>query len=583
MPSLVDAESILVVDVGTIYTRAFLFDFVEGRYRFISKGTANTTSSAPFRNIGEGVRLALEKLQSITGHQLLDESQQLIIPSPGDGTGIDRFAATISAGNPLNLVVVGLLEDVSVESAQRLAQSTYSKIQHVFSLNDRATPDRMLNLIVRTRPDLVVAAGGMDGGAAQSVLAILESIGLACYMLPETERPELLFAGNQSLHEEIRSGLQSITHLHFAPNIRPGVDAERLDAAQSLIARQYIERRLKTMPGAKDLKAWAGENLSPTASAFGRVVRFLSAFLKEKKGVLGVDLGASAAVVAAAFDGELSLAVMPEFGLKAAGASSQALADVEDVMRWLTIELPPGYIQEYLLNKFNYPFSLPASIEAVQIEQAVARLALQKAVQLARPGFPKRLSGSGNFLPYFEPIIYSGSVFSKTAGVAESAQILLDGLQPTGITTLVLDQNQIAPAIGAAAVFSPLLAVQVMDSNSFVNVGTVIAPIADVKNGQPVLRVKMSFQDGHEATHEITHGSLKVLPVPYGQMARLVLHPLHRADIGMGAPGRGGSLTVKGGALGVIIDARGRPIGLPKDSQKRQELIRKWAWSLGSQ
>ena len=61
------------------------------------------------------------------------------------------------------------------------------------------------------------------------------------------------------------------------------------------------------------------------------------------------------------------------------------------------------------------------------------------------------------------------------------------------------------------------------------------------------------------------------------------LQPLHRADVGMGAPGRGGGLKVIGGALGVIIDARGRPLQLPADAGRRQELLRKWLWTLGGQ
>ena len=44
---------------------------------------------------------------------------------------------------------------------------------------------------------------------------------------------------------------------------------------------------------------------------------------------------------------------------------------------------------------------------------------------------------------------------------------------------------------------------------------------------------------------------------------------------------RGGSLKVTGGALGVVIDARGRPLRLPSDPGRRGELYRKWLWMLG--
>jgi hypothetical protein len=35
--------------------------------------------------------------------------------------------------------------------------------------------------------------------------------------------------------------------------------------------------------------------------------------------------------------------------------------------------------------------------------------------------------------------------------------------------------------------------------------------------------------------------------------------------------------------LGVIVDARGRPLVFSKDLQKRQEDYRKWLWTLGGQ
>ena len=35
------------------------------------------------------------------------------------------------------------------------------------------------------------------------------------------------------------------------------------------------------------------------------------------------------------------------------------------------------------------------------------------------------------------------------------------------------------------------------------------------------------------------------------------------------------------GALGVVIDARGRPLQLPSDAVRRRELFKKWLWTLG--
>lgn len=585
MTTVMEADSMLVIDVGSVTTRAILFDVVDNRYRFIASGRASTTAAAPYRNIGEGVRQALDRLQKITGRELIGSDEQLIIPAGSSGQGVDRFAATISAGEPLKIVVIGLLEDISLESAHHLARTTYARIMQTISLNDRRSADARLNLLMRTRPDLIVAAGGTDGGASQSVLKLLEAVGLAGYLLTPDQRPEVLFAGNVELKDEIESTLGGLVPLHFAANLRPALDQEQLDAPQVEVAKIYTQIQTRRVGGVDELTRWSGGNLAPTATAFGRMVRFLSKAHATRKGVLGIDLGASAATIAAAYDGELSLSVFPQFGLGSGLVDFLEQENLGEMLRWLPIEISESDLRDYILNKAIYPGSLPATPEELAIEQTLARRLMYHSVRAARSSFPGSVRAhSDGLLPGFEPIIATGSVLSQAPSLAHSALMMLDGLQPTGITTMVLDQNHIVSALGAAAPANPTLVVQVVDSNSLLHLGTVITSVAHVRPGSPVLRLKLTYDDGgREAGLEVKQGSLEVLPLAAGQMAKLQLTPLHRADVGMGAPGRGGGLRVMGGALGVIIDARGRPLAMPDDLGRRAEMIKKWLWNLGGQ
>jgi hypothetical protein len=387
------------------------------------------------------------------------------------------------------------------------------------------------------------------------------------------------------LTDEVKSLLEGHANLHFAANIRPTLEGEQLDASRTAFAHLYAQLRMKQIHGLEELKAWSSDALYPSAFAFSRVIRFLSKVLNTKKSVMGLDVGASATTLVTAWNSELSLHVFPQFGL-----GSPSLATLlervapGDILRWITTDLTREQLQEYLITKSLYPHSLPGSAEEMVIEQAIARVMIQSALKQAAPEFPRGLSylGDGN-IPLVEPILATGGILANAPSPAHSALLLLDGLQPVGVTTLILDQNHIAPALGAAATFNQLLAVQVMDSNSFLNLGTVIAPVVNAKFGWPILRAKMTYENGQETNFEVKQGSLEVLPLPYGQTARLQLHPLHKADVGMGLPGRGGGFTVKGGVLGVVIDGRGRPIALPKDLAQRQELNRKWLLNLGGQ
>jgi hypothetical protein len=189
--SLVVSDSLLAVDVGTITTRAAFFDVVNDHYRFVASGHAPTTAAAPFRDVSEGVRKAIENLQIVTGRRFLGEGYHLIMPT-SDGIGVDTFAATFSAGPPIKTAVVGLLDEVSLESTQRLARSIYARVVETIGLNDVRKPEEQIDSLVRLRPDLILIAGGTDGGAVRSVQRLLEIVGLACYLLPADKRPALL-------------------------------------------------------------------------------------------------------------------------------------------------------------------------------------------------------------------------------------------------------------------------------------------------------------------------------------------------------------------------------------------------------
>lgn len=575
-------NSLLAVDVGEVHTRAVLFDVVEGRYRFLAIGTARTTAQAPYNHIGEGINRAILRLEDITGRELIGKDNRLILPSALDGSGIDMFVGSISAGPPLRVIAVGLLDDISLASAKRLVSTTYAQVVETLGLNDRKKPEERLDKILSLRPDLIVIAGGTENGATNSVIRLIESVGLACSLMPAEQRPEVLFSGNQMLKSEVESRLGTLTKNNFAPNVRPGLEIEQIAPAQAKIAEIFRSIRASRMPGVGELNEWSGMQLAPTASAFGRIIQFLSKVYDPTKGVLGIDVGASATTIAAAFDGEVSLGVFPEYGLGHGVTGLLDNASIDDFLRWIPMEVGEDYIRDYIFNKQIYPSSLPVSKEDLAIEQALARQAIRKAVSAAQAGFPKGIRRSRRgMLPWFEPIVATGSVLTQAPSPGNSLLSLLDAVQPTSITTIVLDQSNLAAPLGAAAAINPTLSVQVLESSAFLSLATVITPISNARPGTPILRLRVTYASGDETSFDIKQGTLEALPIPMGESARLRLQPLHKSDVGMGGPGRGGSVRVVGGVLGVVIDARGRPILLPRDLTRRQDLYKKWLWTLG--
>ena len=577
--SLVQTDSLLAVNIGVAVTRAVFFDVVEGEYRLVASASAPSTTEAPFHDVGEGVRSAINNLQTVTGRTLLNADHRLITPFQPDGSGVDAFVATISAGPALKTALVGLLEDVSLGSALRLAEMTYTRVVDSAGLNDHRLADQKIDALLRLQPDVVIITGGTDGGASRSVHKMLEPVGLAGYLLPQEKRPAVLFAGNQKLDDEVKGLLGSVTSsLHFSPNVRPSLETEDLEPAARELVDIFLEIRQRQLKGLDDMVNWADGNVLPAAYALERMVRFLGQVYPGHKGLLSVDIGASAAVVAAGFGKRSTLSVYPQFGL---GENLPALLQyttLEDVLRWSPLDVSTDVLREYIYQKALYPASIPATKEEQAVAQAVTRQALYLAVQTARRNFPR--SARPGLLPGFEPILAGGSALDDAPTPGQSLLLLLDAVQPTGLTTIILDKNDLLPLLGAAAKRNSILPVQVLESGAFQSLGTVVSVTASAAYGSLVARARMVYDDGHEAQAEVKYGSIEILPLANGQSAKLTLQPTHGTDVGFGL-GRGGTVRVSGGAMGVVIDGRGRPLVLPGDPVRRRELVKKWLWTVG--
>ena len=583
--STVEVNSLLAIDVGTVKTRAILFGTVEGSFRFLAVGMAPTTVGPPLYDVSEGVRRAIDQLQAVSGREFFDVDEGLLTPTYLNGTGVDAVVATISVGAPLKVVAVGLLEDISLESARRLVNTTYARLVDVISINDRRKNVERSEAILRHRPDVIVIAGGTENGASKSLMNLVESVGLACYLMPEQESPHIVFAGNQSIAEEVGSSLNQFAPVQIVPNIRPTQEYIQLHPAQVKMKEVFREIRTRENHGMRELDSWTAGRLTSSAESFGRVIRFLSKVYEPGKGVLGIDLGASTTVVSAAFAGELHHNVYPHLGIGAPVSTLLSLnyTSVSKIFRWLSVKASESDVRDYVYHKSVYPSSLPATDKEMDIEHALAREVLRVAIRDARKHFPAGIAASKlGSLPWFEPIVASGSVLTQAPSHGEILLMLLDALEPTGITTFVLDQNNLVPMLGAAAEISPLLTVQVLESGALLNLGTVISPVGNARSGTSVLRVRVSYESKDEITLEVKQGELVTIQLPAGEVAHLRLQSLHGYDVGMGGRGRSGNLRVVGGALGVVVDARGRPLQLLPETSRRRAQFMKWLRVLNS-
>jgi hypothetical protein len=252
-------------------------------------------------------------------------------------------------------------------------------------------------------------------------------------------------------------------------------------------------------------------------------------------------------------------------------------------LRWSSLDVSPGVLRDYMYQKAMYPSAIAATKEDLAISQAIARQALYLAMQSARRDFPRNVAGiKPTLTPLFEPILAGGGALSDASRPGQGLLLLLDSIQPVGVTTVIIDQNNLLPLLGVTASQNNILPVQVLESGAFLSVGTVVAPVVSAAYGTPILRATLTYENGTESRMDLKYGSLETLPLSSGEAGKLTVQCLRGADVGFG-PGRGGTIPVSGGALGVVFDGRGRPLDLPADGVRRRELIKKWNWTLGGE
>jgi hypothetical protein len=75
-------------------------------------------------------------------------------------------------------------------------------------------------------------------------------------------------------------------------------------------------------------------------------------------------------------------------------------------------------------------------------------------------------------------------------------------------------------------------------------------------------------------------GELKLLPLADGATAHVAIEPVRSFDAGAG-PGKRIEREVRGGTVGLILDARGRPLELPPNRAACREATTNWVNALG--
>jgi len=585
MEKKTELNRILATDCGSTTTKAILIEKKGDEYRLVVRGEAPTTVEAPFEDVTRGVLNSVKEVEELTGREILD-GEKIIYPSKGN-RGIDIYVSTSSAGGGLQMMVAGVVKEMTAESAARAALGAGAIVMGVIATNDRRRPHKRIELIRDLRPDMILLSGGIDGGTVSHVVELSETIEAADpkprfgtgYELP------VIFAGNVDAREAVKEALEEKTALSIVDNLRPVLERENLRPARDAIHELFMEHVMAHAPGYKKLMEWTDVPIMPTPGAVGAIIQTIAE--RQNINVMGVDIGGATTDIFSVFDGIFNRTVSANLGMSYSVSNVLSEAGMENVLRWVPFLMRRDDLGNRVRNKMIRPTTVPMSLKELKMEQALAREALRLALRqhkemaVGLKGVQQERTISDAFeqvstgatlvnMMKLNLIVGSGGALSHAPRRAQAAFMLIDSFQPEGVTGLAVDSIFMMPHLGVLSTIHKKAATEVFDKDCLIRLGTCIAPTGKAPEGREALEIEM----GSEVI-KINAGDMVLVPLADGEKVAAVIKPSKYFDMGEGK-GKEVEASITGGIVGVIVDCRGRPLELPEDEEKRRENLNRW-------
>ena len=139
---------IVATDCGSTTTKAILIEEKDGVFRQTFRGEAPTTVEEPFADVTLGVANSVTELQELSGYKLIADDGTIIRrKSAADADGCDLYISTSSAGGGLQMMVAGVVREMTAESAKRAALGAGAIVMDTIASNDRRKPHEQIQRI----------------------------------------------------------------------------------------------------------------------------------------------------------------------------------------------------------------------------------------------------------------------------------------------------------------------------------------------------------------------------------------------------------------------------------------------------
>jgi uncharacterized protein (TIGR01319 family) len=354
----------LLVDFGSTYTKLRAVDLDRSRILGSGQGPSTVTT-----DIMIGMKAALADLERHVGS----------LPA------FRYRLASSSAAGGLRMVTVGLVRELTAEAARRAALGAGARLVGTFAY--RLTQDDV-KCIVGLAPDILLLAGGTDGGNSEVILHNAAALGKGALACP------IVVAGNRNASDDVAAcfGGRDVIRCE---NVMPEFNVLNIEPARAAIRQVFIERIVHAK-GIDRAQAELDQVLMPTPAAVLEGARLLADGCDGVRGLgtlLVVDPGGATTDVHSVAEGEPSAAGviaqgLPEPRVKRSvegdlGMRHNATAIVEavglDVIAG-EARLSPQRVVELLDGLAHDVKRLPEGDDEIALDQALVCAAVQLAV-----------------------------------------------------------------------------------------------------------------------------------------------------------------------------------------------------------
>ena len=191
----------------------------------------------------------------------------------GEEIKFDKIISCSSAAGGLKMAAIGLVEELTVEAAKRVCLGAGARVDLVLSHHINK---KEVQSIIDKKIDIILLAGGTDGGNSECVLYNAKMLGEAGIQIP------IIYAGNKSCIDEIEDIFKEYNlNGYFCENVMPQINVLNIPSARDKI-REIFLKNIIVAKGIKKIENVIDKVILPTPEAVLKACDLLSkGYLRE--------------------------------------------------------------------------------------------------------------------------------------------------------------------------------------------------------------------------------------------------------------------------------------------------------------